>query len=245
MREADALLAAIRADPEDRTRQLAFADWLGEHDDHERAELVRVTVELKAMGAYPTASARALDGKHWRYMVLRARARDLEARLSAWPCPECAKWHADDSPCPACWDCGDLLRRHGQADEPTSVYLGTEPLPLAWRAGYPVTVTLPRLIDAAVEVTRGDGSSVCFPTPRLAALCRMPPWWIPLEAVMVGDREPEKVGDVWVWHNEGDDVTQPYNLPLPIFMQVSGSFRTPDAAKLALGVRLVEFGGGR
>lgn len=38
--------AAIRENPECRTTQLVFADWLQEHGEDERAELVRVHVEL-------------------------------------------------------------------------------------------------------------------------------------------------------------------------------------------------------
>jgi uncharacterized protein (TIGR02996 family) len=39
--EEQALVAAIRADPNDNTRRLAFADWLDEHDQPERAAWMR------------------------------------------------------------------------------------------------------------------------------------------------------------------------------------------------------------
>ncbi len=42
-----AFLRAIRANPADPVVRLAFADWLDEHDRPERAELVRVQVELE------------------------------------------------------------------------------------------------------------------------------------------------------------------------------------------------------
>jgi uncharacterized protein (TIGR02996 family) len=41
MTEEQALVAAIRADPNDNTLRLAFADWLDEHDQPERAAWVR------------------------------------------------------------------------------------------------------------------------------------------------------------------------------------------------------------
>ena len=41
MNEEQALLAAVRADPNDNTVRLVFADWLDEHDQPERAAWVR------------------------------------------------------------------------------------------------------------------------------------------------------------------------------------------------------------
>ncbi|MBY0456405.1 MAG: TIGR02996 domain-containing protein, partial [Gemmataceae bacterium] len=47
--DRDALLAAIRANPDEDTPRLAFADWLDEHGDEAdraRAEFIRVQCEL-------------------------------------------------------------------------------------------------------------------------------------------------------------------------------------------------------
>lgn len=41
-----ALLAAVLADPDDDLPRLAYADWLEEHDQPERAEFIRVQMEL-------------------------------------------------------------------------------------------------------------------------------------------------------------------------------------------------------
>jgi uncharacterized protein (TIGR02996 family) len=41
-----ALLRAIRANPDEDTPRLAYADWLDEHDQPERAEFIRVQVQL-------------------------------------------------------------------------------------------------------------------------------------------------------------------------------------------------------
>lgn len=46
MTDAAALLAAILADPADDTARLVYADWLEENDQPERAEFIRVQVEL-------------------------------------------------------------------------------------------------------------------------------------------------------------------------------------------------------
>lgn len=46
MSDATALLAAIRAAPEDDAPRLVYADWLEEHGQPERAEFIRVQCEL-------------------------------------------------------------------------------------------------------------------------------------------------------------------------------------------------------
>ncbi|MCE9562532.1 MAG: TIGR02996 domain-containing protein [Planctomycetes bacterium] len=46
MSDHDALLAAICADPDEDTPRLAFADWLDENDQSERAAFVRAQIEL-------------------------------------------------------------------------------------------------------------------------------------------------------------------------------------------------------
>src|SRR5947199_487789 len=46
MNERDALLRAICANPDDDTSRLVFADWLDEHAEPERAEFIRVQIEL-------------------------------------------------------------------------------------------------------------------------------------------------------------------------------------------------------
>src|SRR5687767_4492465 len=49
----EALLRAIIADPDDTTLRLAYADWLEEHDEAERAEFVRVQCRLANLGFGP------------------------------------------------------------------------------------------------------------------------------------------------------------------------------------------------
>jgi uncharacterized protein (TIGR02996 family) len=50
MNERDALLKAVCGNPDDDTPRLVFADWLQENGEEERAEFIRVQIEL-ARGA--------------------------------------------------------------------------------------------------------------------------------------------------------------------------------------------------
>jgi uncharacterized protein (TIGR02996 family) len=47
MRDHDALLAAIDANPAEDTPRLVFADWLDEHDQHIRAEFIRLQIKIE------------------------------------------------------------------------------------------------------------------------------------------------------------------------------------------------------
>src|SRR4051794_26331432 len=51
-RTASQLLAAISAHPADDTVRLAYADFLEEHDQPERAEFIRTQVELSRLPAW-------------------------------------------------------------------------------------------------------------------------------------------------------------------------------------------------
>ncbi len=45
----EALLAAVLADPGDDAPRLVYADWLDEHGEPERAEFIRVQIDLDRM----------------------------------------------------------------------------------------------------------------------------------------------------------------------------------------------------
>ena len=49
MNEREAFLRAVADNPEDDTAGLVFADWLDEHGESERADLIRVQVELEPL----------------------------------------------------------------------------------------------------------------------------------------------------------------------------------------------------
>ena len=74
MSDGDALLAAIRAHPGEDTPRLAYADWLDEHGDPDRAAFIRVQVET---GHLPDGDAGCAE----REDVAR---RLLAAHRDAW-----------------------------------------------------------------------------------------------------------------------------------------------------------------
>ncbi len=77
MSDLDALLAGIVADPHDALRWLVMADWLDDHGQPERAELVRVHRELLRTCTDPDA--------HPERPELHARMTEL-MRAGAQPC---------------------------------------------------------------------------------------------------------------------------------------------------------------
>ncbi|MBN9118489.1 MAG: TIGR02996 domain-containing protein [Planctomycetes bacterium] len=87
MNDEAALLAAIRANPADDTTRLVYADWLDEHDRGERAELIRVQIEL-ARPVPPEPSSLEVNlcssGEHARrveeYRAARVRRAELDRR---------------------------------------------------------------------------------------------------------------------------------------------------------------------
>src|SRR5688572_28533125 len=85
MTERAAFLEVIKAQPDDTTTPLVFADWLTEQGEGERGELVRLQVELAKL---ERGWGRCSSYGHCtcRWCVPKARVRELEARLSAWPC---------------------------------------------------------------------------------------------------------------------------------------------------------------
>jgi len=53
--EERALLAAIIAHPDEDTPRLVYADWLQEHDQPERAEHIRLSIQLDLVDLEPEA----------------------------------------------------------------------------------------------------------------------------------------------------------------------------------------------
>jgi uncharacterized protein (TIGR02996 family) len=78
MADRDAFLAAIRADPDDDTNRLVYADWLDDHGQPQRAEFIRLQCELARL---PPADPRrpALQGRERE--LLRAHRRAWAAEL--------------------------------------------------------------------------------------------------------------------------------------------------------------------
>lgn len=261
-------LASIKADPGDRTRQLGFADWLQENGHEERAELVRVTMRIAEIEALlpknPDDMTQDDVIRHdIRECCVQVRA-ELEARLSAWPCPGCGGkgYHGSrqhSSECFACGGSGDVLRRlancgkcDGRGCQSCDRNGRIRPLfPLTFRAGYVVGCTVPTVGALVRECPNCRGETnlsrgqYCkgygyIPTPRLRALAATPPWGVPLEWVRVEDATI--LGDI------GMGFFIAYSpLPIPlvdILQKRPERFDTPDAAHLALGAALIAFGRG-
>jgi uncharacterized protein (TIGR02996 family) len=116
-----AFLAAIIERPDDDVPRLVFADWLDEHGQPERAEFVRVQVELAALpgcpvcgnsGVYQKTVTRWIDGLG-------------ECGVGSRPAP--------------CWKCPRhaLRRREGELLEyPQRLQGGEPPQGLGWTCGY-------------------------------------------------------------------------------------------------------------
>jgi uncharacterized protein (TIGR02996 family) len=180
----------------DAMHPLVWAEWLEEKGHTDRGELVRLEFECRDPGCDCVACR---------------RVRELRAKLSAWPCPECGgngieKRFCDDTQdtydggCPACDGSGEVLSR--SVSDPHWRWVN-ESLPLTWDCGFPRWVTLPTIEDAVREVTvfsfspdalaGADATMTNYlPTPRLRALAAVPPWGVPLDGVRVGDREPHE-----------------------------------------------------
>jgi len=85
-----AFLRAICAEPGDDTPRLVFADWLQEHDRPERAEFIRVQVELaRTECPHLCTPERCVCERHG----LRRRERELLGHGHGWdPRANWAKW---------------------------------------------------------------------------------------------------------------------------------------------------------
>jgi uncharacterized protein (TIGR02996 family) len=68
-------LKAIAAQPAERTVRLVFADWLGEHEQPEFAELIRVEEEMRTLPVFAD-----------RFWELKPRRNELRAKAGAHWC---------------------------------------------------------------------------------------------------------------------------------------------------------------
>jgi uncharacterized protein (TIGR02996 family) len=78
MNTLDALLAGIVADPLEETRWLVLADWLEEHDDPRRAELLRLHRKLLATCCEPDAHPERVQ---WHARVTELLAAKIQPRV--------------------------------------------------------------------------------------------------------------------------------------------------------------------
>ena len=117
MNDRHAFLRAIKDNPDDDTPRLVYADWLEEHGEPERAELIRVQIELP----------RLWEKSHLQRMHLRDRERYLLAtctdflpeELVTTQCPNCIDrgpdWETGIVECRQC-DCTGLVPNYDRVD---------------------------------------------------------------------------------------------------------------------------------
>lgn len=98
---AAALLAGILARPDDDTPRLVYADWLDEHEQHERAEFIRVQCELARLLA--RVEQAGFSNVRHTGGPLHARERELLAdadRRREWARVPWGKGGKGDALCP-------------------------------------------------------------------------------------------------------------------------------------------------
>jgi uncharacterized protein (TIGR02996 family) len=76
-----AFLEAICAAPDDDTPRLVYADWLEEHGDRDRAEFIRVQIELARRGECDPS---ATPLREREYQLLARHEREWLAHLAPW-----------------------------------------------------------------------------------------------------------------------------------------------------------------
>ncbi len=230
--DESALLAAIAADLEDDTVRLVYADWLQEHDQEDRAELIRVQCEkakhpgMNCGDLYCSRrSPEGLCDSCSRFDYLCRRENKLisaHPEWTRWVCSWCAGigfggagqgGHTFGARCVTCGGLGKLL-----------------PPNVEWDRGWPGWVTLLTWTDTVELNGWGDD-----PTPRLRALAQLPPWGVPLRGVRIAGARPNSYAKGWIW----DLVT----LPKIIYDRLPTIWHPTERAALDDKARVVlEFG---
>ena len=88
MSEREALLRAICDHPDDDTPRLVFADWLQEHGEEDRAEFIRVSIEVAQL----STDDDRLDDRIRRECELQERFGKLWLAELPVPDPELVDW---------------------------------------------------------------------------------------------------------------------------------------------------------
>lgn len=236
MTDYDALYAAILDRPEDDTPRLVLADWCDDHGDPERAEFIRVQMEL-ARG----------DELHWRMNPLRFRTADiLDKHAVTWA-----------APLDVCGfeEYGEVVIRHHphlpHGRRPTAKF----------RRGFvsEVRLSLAAFMGEGCDCSDaigGWGCPTCQNTGRVPGLALKAELFAahPITRVVLTDREPHPsnlLGGVPAWHRDnGDGHTA--NLPAELFNALVGQtemlgrlvkyYPTRDDAMTALSDACVVYG---
>jgi uncharacterized protein (TIGR02996 family) len=134
MDTAEALLQAIRAEPEDDLPRLAYADWLDEHGEPERAEFIRTQIERVALEGEVGALERSC---HFKSRDQGEFFRGIRAALRGASRRRSTREHTRRE--------ARLLKAHGER------WLAGLPFPVTFRRGFPelMEMSARRYLEAA------------------------------------------------------------------------------------------------
>ena len=122
---------------------LAWAEWLEEHGQPDRGELVRLDYECRDPGCDCTRCR---------------RSRELRAKLSAWPCARCES--ETGSACGVCGNAGRLLPVNDAVITWDCGFPRWATLPTLWDAVRPDDTPGRSFLDIAAPVTSTPFSSI-------------------------------------------------------------------------------------
>ncbi len=222
MTERDAMLAAICADPDDDVRRLAFADWLEENGQGERAEFIRVQCEIagherRTGSLYITGPegrrVRELLCRHaydWTSPIMRGRSHRVDGATVRMPSDGMLEW--------------EVVFRRGFIEKACCMIASVG-------AGYCVSCygVGGDTRDGQGECRRcnGTGDRFCPDPDALALVCNHP-----VTHVVIRDRDPYHNGKGWCWYNA--DRPEPHrggtiaNIPGWLFRELSERERWQD-----------------
>lgn len=229
-------LNSIRDEPEDDTVRLVYADWLDEHDEPDRAELIRVQCELgKDRGRICPATihypSEYKEDRH-RHVMIPPRIKPKE-------------------PCGTCPVCVRIAR--------ASAILAKHP---DWLPPFPVESAVPVFRRGMIEMEVPTLGAL-FEQKTYAEICRNNPWrltdyarqlrdgWPHVASVRVRDRVPYHNGGGYCWYDEtrrNQTADARANVPLLLFKLLDGcdgkvsspegrfrAYKSSDAAQAAFG----------
>lgn len=215
-----ALLAAVCQFPDDDTPRLVLADWLDDHEQHERAEFIRVQCELAWLRGNATRRAELVAREN---QLHHAHAREW----SGIPCPVCegatvAEHTADGwSSLESCAHC-----------------TGTGFAPVEFRRGFVESVRC-RMGD----VLRWSNSEAWTLTPWARGVLAAHPvtrWEItdrePLDNAGVGTYFGEEPGPAttWTWVRGSGPVE--WEIPASVYQFCADHYDSPELARDALAL---------
>jgi uncharacterized protein (TIGR02996 family) len=184
-----ALLRAIIADPADDTVRLAYADWLDEHDEADRAEFIRVQIELARLpDADPRRSSlTAREEALFNGLRLGRLRREAPAELAPYVGQQCIDYRRGFLACVSFGLSSETVTEFRAAAPSLFAHAPVEEL-LVW--GVPVVMdwndywngTQPlgyldpetvRDLAEVPELARLSMLTVTSPAERIDALCRV------------------------------------------------------------------------